>query len=182
MYTATYTRVLACLADAITAYKHRTLPCLQCHSVRLIGLQVLDLWQRRQILAKSVLKPALDLLGKMKGEHEAAAAAAAMAAYKMGQPLVPRRPLRLLMPYALLDSDTGLPTHTICYPLDQWGSLAGFRYCCLCCLLSMLHVCLSHGNAMTGNAFAAMRSSSGKQRCIAASHPKVASGYRGHSI
>lgn len=89
---------------------------------------MLELWQRRQILAKSVLKPALDLLGKMKGEHESAAAAAAMAANKMGQPLVPRRTLRLVMPYALLDSDTGLPTHTICYPLDQWGSLAGFRY------------------------------------------------------
>lgn len=89
---------------------------------------MLELWQRRQILAKSVLKPALDLLGKMKGEHEAAAAAAAMAANKMGQPLVPRRPLRLVMPYALLGSDTGLPTHSVCYPLDQWGSLAGFRY------------------------------------------------------
>lgn len=105
---------------------------------------MLDLWQRRQILAKSVLKPALDLLGKMKAEHEAAAAAAAMAANKMGQPMMPRRPLRLVMPYAPLDSETGLPTHTICYPLDQWGSLAGFRYltfmcaCCPCYVSSLL--------------------------------------------
>ena len=105
-------------------------------------MQVLELWQRRQILAKSVLKPALDLLGKMKGEHEAAAAAAAMAANKMGQPLVPRRPLRLVMPYALLDSDTGLPTHTICYPLDQWGSLAGFRY-----RLTLVALCKHAGHA-----------------------------------
>ena len=105
-----------------------------CHRAFISYLQVLDLWQRRQILAKSVLKPALDLLGKMKAQHEAAAAAAAMAANKMGQPLIPRRPLRLIMPYAPLDSETGLPTHTICYPLDQWGSLAGFRYltCVLC--------------------------------------------------
>ena len=99
-----------------------------CSEVTASTLQVLDLWQRRQILAKSVLKPALDLLSKMKAKHEAAAAAAAMAAYKMGQPLVPRRPLRLILPYASLDSDTRLATHTICLPLDQWGSLAGFRY------------------------------------------------------
>lgn len=97
------------------------------HQFVCIFFQVLELWQRRQILAKSVLKPALDLLSKMRAEHEAAAAAAAMSAYKMGQPLVPRRPLRLVMPFASLDSDTRLPTHTACFSLDQWGSLAGFR-------------------------------------------------------
>ncbi len=90
-------------------------------------LQVLDLWQRRQILAKSVLKPALQLLTKMKAEHESADAAAA--ALRTGQLPLLRRPMRLVMPYASLDSDTGLPTFTVSLPLDQWGSLAGFRCC-----------------------------------------------------
>ena len=85
------------------------------------------MWQRRQILAKSVLKPALQLLTKMKTEHEAAAAAAAAASCTGQLPFL-RRHMRLVMPYASLDSDTGLPTFTVSLPLDQWGSLASFRY------------------------------------------------------
>ncbi|KAL3151956.1 hypothetical protein ABBQ32_001081 [Trebouxia sp. C0010 RCD-2024] len=118
----TFSRVIAAGLHRIASAMAKDSDCITKAS------KVLDLWQRRQILAKSVVKPALDLLGKMKAEHEAAAASAAMAANKMGQPLIPRRPLRLVMPYAPLDSETGLPTSTICYPLDQWGSLAGFRF------------------------------------------------------
>ena len=100
-------------------------------------LQVFDLWQRRQILAKSVLKPALQLLTKMKAEHASADAAAA--ALRTGQLPLLRRPMRLVMPYASLHSDTGLPTFTVSLPLDQWGSLAGFRCCPPVCLS---HTCL----------------------------------------
>lgn len=63
----------------------------------------------------------------MKTEHEAAAAAAAAASCTGQLPFL-RRHMRLVMPYASLDSDTGLPTFTVSLPLDQWGSLASFRY------------------------------------------------------
>ena len=111
-------------------------------------LQVFDLWQRRQILAKSVLKPALQLLIKMKAEHESADAAAA--ALRTGQLPLLRRPMRLVMPYASLDSDTGLPTFTVSLPLDQWGSLAGFRCCPPVCPSHMCLIPLSAWHHLRG--------------------------------
>ncbi|KAL0026343.1 hypothetical protein WJX79_000820 [Trebouxia sp. C0005] len=116
----TFSRVIAAGLHRVATAMAKDSECISKAS------KVLDLWQRRQILAKSVLKPALQLLSKMKAEHESADAAAA--ALRTGQLPLLRRPMRLVMPYASLDSDTGLPTFTVSLPLDQWGSLAGFRF------------------------------------------------------
>ena len=77
----------------------------------------------------------------MKAEYEAAAGPVC----QIGHQAVLRRPMRLVMPYASLDSQTGLPTFTVSLPLDQWGSLAGFRsVLCSCIFLSVLLLAAMH--------------------------------------
>ena len=89
-----------------------------------------EIWQRRQILKASVVTPALQLMAKLRAEHDSAQAATEPV-FRMGQAMEGRRPMRVNLPCVPPHSQTGLPEHVMHLMLDQWASLAGFRYAAL---------------------------------------------------
>lgn len=96
-------------------------------------LQVFEIWQRRQILKASLVAPALQLMAKLRAEHELARAAAEPVV-RMGQAVEGRRPMRVNLPCVPPGSLTGLPEYVMHVMLDQWSGLAGFRYA-TCCII-----------------------------------------------
>ena len=107
--------------------------------------QVFEIWQRRQILKASVVTPALQLMAKLRAEHDLAQAAAEPV-FRLGQAMEGRRPMRVSLPCVPLHSQTGLPEHVVHLMLDQWASLAGFRYAALHVTITCYYNKNSNGN------------------------------------
>lgn len=105
----------------------QTLQQIRLGFIPAVSLQVFELWQRRQILKASVVTPALQLLAKLKAEHDLAQAASLAELTRLGQTGQGRRPLRVNLPCAPPGSLSGLPTHIMHLMVDQWASLSGFR-------------------------------------------------------
>ena len=86
-----------------------------------------EIWQRRQVLKTTVIEPALQLMTKLRAEHDIVQAGMEPVSC-MGQAMEGRRAMRVNLPCIPPDSQTGLPEYVMHLMLDQWASLAGFRW------------------------------------------------------